>query len=61
VQQSEATVLDVQKFQLAFACPVSTGGAATLSLGPCTILGSRIVKVEPRPGSLATVMSPPII
>src|SRR3984893_13901030 len=26
-----------------------------------TILGSRIVKVEPRPGSLSTVMSPPII
>jgi len=24
-------------------------------------LGSRIVKVEPRPGSLSTVMSPPII
>ena len=26
-----------------------------------TILGSRIVKVEPWPGSLSTVMSPPII
>jgi len=26
-----------------------------------TILGRRIVKVEPRPGSLSTVMSPPII
>src|SRR5258708_32411911 len=33
-------------------------GAAT---GASTILGSRIVKVEPRPGSLSTVMSPPII
>ena len=26
-----------------------------------TIRGTRIVKVEPRPGSLSTVMSPPII
>jgi hypothetical protein len=26
-----------------------------------TIRGKRIVKVEPRPGSLSTVMSPPII
>ena len=26
-----------------------------------TIRGTRIVKIEPRPGSLATVMSPPII
>ena len=33
-------------------------GAAT---GASTILGNRIVKVEPRPGSLVTVMSPPII
>ena len=30
-------------------------------LPPSTILGSRIVKVDPRPGSLSTVMSPPII
>ena len=28
---------------------------------PSTILGNRIVKVDPRPGSLSTVMSPPII
>src|ERR1700730_10607573 len=28
---------------------------------PSTILGSRIVKVDPWPGLLATVMSPPII
>ena len=35
--------------------------AGTASLGRSTILGSRIVKVEPRPGSLSTVMSPPII
>jgi hypothetical protein len=28
---------------------------------PPTILGRRIVKVDPRPGSLSTVMSPPII
>jgi hypothetical protein len=26
-----------------------------------TVRGSRIVKVDPRPGSLSTVMSPPII
>ena len=25
------------------------------------MLGNRIVKVDPRPGSLSTVMSPPII
>jgi hypothetical protein len=31
------------------------------SLGASTIRGSRIVKVDPRPGSLSTVMSPPII
>jgi len=31
------------------------------SLGASTIRGRRIVKVEPRPGSLSTVMSPPII
>jgi OpgC protein len=43
------------------ASPVLVGLAATASLGTSTILGSRIVKVEPRPGSLSTVMSPPII
>jgi hypothetical protein len=32
-----------------------------VELAASTILGSRIVKVEPRPGSLSTVMSPPII
>ena len=32
-----------------------------MALGASTILGSRIVKVDPRPGSLSTVMSPPII
>ena len=32
--------------------------AATASLGASTILGSWIVKVDPRPGSLSTVMSP---
>src|SRR3984893_19062145 len=31
---------------------------ATISFGASTILGRRIVKVDPRPGSLATVMSP---
>lgn len=35
--------------------------AGTASLGAFTIRGSRIVKVDPWPGSLATVMSPPII
>ena len=30
-------------------------------LGAPTLLGSRIVKVDPRPGSLSTVISPPII
>ena len=35
--------------------PYSTALAAS------TILGRRIVKVEPRPTSLSTVMSPPII
>jgi hypothetical protein len=35
--------------------------AYSVGLGASTILGSRIVKVEPRPGSLSTVMSPPII
>ena len=28
---------------------------------PCAVTGRRIVKVEPRPSSLLTVMSPPII
>jgi hypothetical protein len=32
-----------------------------VALGASTILGSLIVKVDPRPGSLSTVMSPPII
>jgi hypothetical protein len=39
-------------------CAVLAGEA---SFGASTILGSRIVKVEPRPTSLSTVMSPPII
>ena len=37
------------------------GLAATSFGASSTVLGSRIVKVEPRPGSLSTVMSPPII
>jgi hypothetical protein len=32
-----------------------------VTLASSTVLGSRIVKVDPRPGSLSTVMSPPII
>jgi hypothetical protein len=33
----------------------------SLGLEASTVLGRRIVKVEPFPGSLSTVMSPPII
>src|SRR5215207_5190321 len=44
---------------------VDVGWPAVESLLYClaasTIFGRRIVKVDPRPGSLATVMSPPII
>jgi hypothetical protein len=32
-----------------------------MAFPPFTIRGTRIVKVEPRPISLSTVMSPPII
>ena len=39
----------------------NTRRAYSTALGVSTILGSRIVKVEPRPSSLSTVMSPPII
>src|SRR6202048_1050246 len=42
-----------------FHAPTPTVGYR--ASGGSTIRGSRIVKVEPRPGSLATVMSPPII
>src|ERR1700730_6007671 len=37
------------------------GLAGNSSLGIVTILGRRIVNVEPSPGLLTTVMSPPII
>ena len=37
------------------------GLGATISLGASTILGSLIENVDPFPGSLSTVMSPPII
>src|SRR5262249_4084729 len=43
------------------ASPVWAGLATIPSFGASTILGSRIVKLEPRPGSLSTVMSPPIV
>jgi hypothetical protein len=36
-------------------------GTLAGTFGASTILGSRIVNVDPRPGSLSTVMSPPII
>jgi hypothetical protein len=32
-----------------------------IALEASTILGRQMVKVDPRPGSLSTVMSPPII
>jgi tetratricopeptide (TPR) repeat protein len=35
--------------------------AYAVALGASTILGSLIAKVDPRPGSLSTVISPPII
>jgi hypothetical protein len=35
--------------------------AYAMAFGLPTILGNRIVKVEPQPGSLSTVMSPPVI
>jgi hypothetical protein len=44
-----------------FPSPVWAGLAVTAAFTAPTILGSRIVKVEPRPGSLSTVISPPII
>src|SRR5262249_35068335 len=37
------------------------GGITPVSLGAATVLGTRIVKVDPRPGSLSSVMSPPIM
>jgi hypothetical protein len=40
---------------------VLAGLAVTTSFGASTIPGSRIVKVNPRPGSPWTLMSPPII
>jgi len=40
-------------------CSVGGRPETTPSFGASTILGRRIVKVEPRPTSLSTVMSPP--
>ena len=47
----------------AAACRVRCAGVgiAAASLVVTTILGSRTVKVDPRPDSLSTVMSPPIM
>src|SRR6516164_1114598 len=45
-------------FDLSFRHAYAERPTATAS---STIPGSRIVKVEPRPGWLSTVMSPPII
>jgi hypothetical protein len=42
-------------------CLSSIEAAAAVSSRAPTALGSRIVNVEPRPGSLSTMMSPPII
>jgi hypothetical protein len=57
-------VLDVQKFHApipASACPASTGGGGHPFLGTFHNPWRRIVEVESRRGSLATVMSPQII
>src|ERR1700736_6355182 len=43
------------------SCTAAKQRAYWTALVPPTIRGSRIVNVEPRPGSLSTVMSPPII
>src|SRR6516162_5589816 len=43
------------------SCTAAKQSLYSAALMPSTILGSRIVKVEPRPGSLSTVISPPII
>ena len=62
VDDSESVEKELRKLMAkSAASPVWVGLAATTSFGASTILGSRIVKVEPRPGSLSTVMSPPII
>jgi hypothetical protein len=47
---------------LAAGCCACSGGTgiSAASFGVVTILSSRIVKVEPQPGALATVTSPPI-
>jgi hypothetical protein len=54
-----------EKMTLLFSVGISASAQADLgtapSLGASTIRGRRIVKVEPLPGSLSTVMSPPII
>ena len=59
--QSEATRLTLHVPPPWSARVYRSAGAATASLGASTIVGRRIVKVEPRPGALSTVMSPPII
>src|SRR5262249_28664714 len=41
--------------------PSDVGAAASSALGSQTSAGSRMVKVEPWPAALSTVMSPPII
>src|SRR5262249_30931309 len=55
-------VLHVQELHFA-ALPSAAGcaGAPGTDAGASTRCGKRMVKVEPRPGVLATVMSPPII
>jgi hypothetical protein len=47
---------------LAAGCCACSGGTgiSAASFDVVTILSSRIVKVEPQPGALATVTSPPI-
>jgi hypothetical protein len=69
-EQTQQNCISIRSFRGARTCDpgayrtgCSVGGRSesSASFGASTILGRRIVKVEPRPGSLSTVMSPPII
>src|SRR5262245_59188642 len=60
--QQNLPIADLSRCSKGLLYPISLSALiGTASFGESTIRGSRIVKVEPRPGSLATVMSPPII
>jgi hypothetical protein len=68
-RQGSKLLIDMVQVDFDVPAARSSRRAISLSRTQChdlwpeepTILGSRIVKVEPRPGSLSTVMSPPII